>query len=181
MGEYAAQRKEQQAYNGRVITGTPNDELLEKVRSKIRARGARGIIGIGKSFRIIDDDRSGSLDSQEFSKILRDYRISTDPLEHKAIFETFDPDNNGQINYDEFLRGIMGQMNQNRVSLVKRAFAKIDKDGNGVLTIADIKGTYDASKHPDVLAGKSTEDEILFEFLDTFDESYAIRRGVTSA
>lgn len=75
----------------------------------------------------------------------------------------------------------MGEMNQNRVSLVKRAFAKIDKDGNGVLTIADIKGTYDASKHPDVLAGKSTEDEILFEFLDTFDESYSIRRGVSGA
>ena len=75
----------------------------------------------------------------------------------------------------------MGEMNQNRVSLVKRAFAKIDKDGNGVLTIADIKGTYDASNHPDVLAGKSTEDEILFEFLDTFDESYSIRRGVSGA
>lgn len=95
MGEYAAQRKQQQEYNGRVVTGTANDELLAKVRAKIKARGARGIIGIGKSFRIIDDDRSGSLDAKEFAKILRDYRISTDQLEHRAIFETFDPDNNG--------------------------------------------------------------------------------------
>lgn len=48
----------------------------------------------------------------------------------------------------------MGEMNQNRVALVKKAFAKIDRDGNGMLTIKDIKGTYDASRHPDVLAGK---------------------------
>jgi len=74
---------------------TSNDELIKRVRDKIKARGARGIVGIGKSFKIIDDDGSGSLDSQEFSKALRDYRISNDPREHQAIFEAFDPDGNG--------------------------------------------------------------------------------------
>ncbi len=50
-----------------------------------------------------------------------------------------------------------------------QAFKIMDKDGSGTIDIRDIKGTYNASKHPDVIAGKKTEDEILFEFLDTFE------------
>jgi len=151
------------------------------VRERIKARGARGIIGIGKSFKIMDDDNSKSLDNDEFAKALKSYRISQDPLEIKAIFETFDPDRSGAINYDEFLRGVMGEMNKKRRQLVVRAFKVIDKDGSGVLDINDIKGRYNAKKHPDVMSGKTTEEEVLFEFLDTFEESYAIRNGNTKS
>jgi hypothetical protein len=41
-------------------------------------------------------------------------------------------------------------MNQFRTQLVQKAFQKIDFNGDGVLTVADIKGKYDASRHPDV-------------------------------
>jgi len=50
-----------------------------------------------------------------------------------------------------------------------KAFKKIDRDNSGVLDIRDIKGTYNAKMHPDVKAGKKTEDEVLMEFLDTFE------------
>lgn len=66
--------------------------------------------------------------------------------------------NDKSINYDEFLRAVVGDMNQNRMKWVKLAFKKLDKDGSGVVDIQDIKGTYDASKHPEVKAGKMTED-----------------------
>lgn len=39
----------------------------------------------------------------------------------------------------------------------------------------DIKGVYNASKHPDVLQGKKTEDQILVEFLETFETHHNIR------
>lgn len=55
------------------------------------------------------------------------------------------------------------------MNLALRAFKIMDKDNSGVLDITDIKGVYNAKKHPDVIAGKKTEDEILFEFLDTFE------------
>ncbi len=55
------------------------------------------------------------------------------------------------------------------MNLALRAFKIMDKDNSGVLDISDIKGVYNAKKHPDVIAGKKTEDEILFEFLDTFE------------
>jgi hypothetical protein len=53
----------------------------------------------------------------------------------------------------------------------------MDKDGNGQLDINDIKGTYNASKHPDVIQGKKTEAEVLGEFLETFEDHHVTLTG----
>jgi hypothetical protein len=60
-------------------------------------------------------------------------------------------------------------MPERRRRLVAMAFNILDKDGSGEIDPDDIIGVYDASKHPDVISGKRTPDEILREFLDTFD------------
>jgi hypothetical protein len=60
---------------------TSNEDLVKKVRDKIVARGARGINGIKRAFKIIDDDDSKSLSHEEFFKALRDYRLTNDPDE----------------------------------------------------------------------------------------------------
>jgi Ca2+-binding EF-hand superfamily protein len=71
----------------------------------------------------------------------------------------------------------MGEMNDRRQALVLKAFKIIDKDGSGLLDIADIKSVYNAKKHPDVLSGKQTEEDILLEFLDTFEAAFATKTG----
>ena len=45
----------------------------------------------------------------------------------------------------------------------------MDRDGSGLLDINDIKGLYNVASHPDVRSGKKTEDEMLGEFLETFE------------
>lgn len=59
--------------------------------------------------------------------------------------------------------------------MVQRAFNIIDKDRSGVLDVTDIKQSYNAKKHPDVLGGKRTEEEILIEFLDTFEAAFSVK------
>lgn len=54
-----------------------------------------------------------------------------------------------------------------------KAFAILDRDRSGVIDIRDIKGVYNGTKHPDVISGKKTEDEVLFEFLDTFESHHS--------
>lgn len=71
----------------------------------------------------------------------------------------------------------MGPMNKRREALVRKAFKVIDADGSGVLDISDIRGRYNAKKHPDVMSGKQTEEDILYEFLDTFEAAYSIKHG----
>jgi Ca2+-binding EF-hand superfamily protein len=49
-------------------------------------------------------------------------------------------------------------MNQNRKKIVAQAFKKLDKNGSGSIDINDIRGVYNAKKHPDVVCGKKTEE-----------------------
>jgi hypothetical protein len=43
-----------------------------------------------------------------------------------------------------------------------------------VIDINDIKGVYNASRHPDVKSGKKTEDEVLGEFIETFEQHHSL-------
>ena len=60
------------------------------------------------------------------------------------------------------------------MALVRRAFEKLDKNKNGVVDLEDIKDTYNAKFHPDVKLGKKTEEEVLIEFMDTFELHYSL-------
>lgn len=153
------------------------EELVERLRTKLASRGARGIIGLSKQFRIMDDNHSMSLDKYEFNKAMQDYMLGFSEGEIARLFSFFDYDRSGLVEYDEFLRTIRGPMNPARKAIVGKAFAIMDKDKNGYLDINDIRGTYTASKHPDVISGKKTEQQILGEFLETFETNHNMRNN----
>jgi len=158
-------------------SGSGPEVLLDKLRKKLASRGARGIIGLAKQFRIMDDNHSLSLDKYEFTKAMQDYMLGFSEGEIQSLFNYMDYDHSGLIEYDEFLRNIRGPMNANRKKLVMQAFGIMDKDGNGYLDYNDIKDTYNAKFHPDVKSGKKTEQQILQEFLETFETAHNMRNN----
>jgi len=155
------------------------EQLAEELRAKLCTRGARGFIGLQRQFKIMDDNNSRSLDKYEFTKAMTDYMLGFSEGEIQRLFAYFDFDRSGLIEFDEFIRAIRGPMNQGRKAIVAQAFAKLDKDGNGWIDIADIRGVYRADKHPDVQSGKKTEDQILQEFLETFEAAHSMRNNNT--
>ena len=54
----------------------------------------------------MDDDRSKDLDTYEFKKAIKDFRVGISEKDIDRLFELFDRDRSGRIDYDEFLRGI---------------------------------------------------------------------------
>lgn len=54
---------------------------MDRFREVMKSRGARGIMGLKRVFKIMDDDRSGFLDKSEFNKALKDYRINVNATE----------------------------------------------------------------------------------------------------
>jgi Ca2+-binding EF-hand superfamily protein len=68
-------------------------------------------------------------------------------------------------------------MNPSRKEIVKKAFNKMDSNSNGVLEIDDIRQSYNANNHPDVKSKKKNEDEVLQEFLETFEAHRQMTKG----
>jgi hypothetical protein len=51
------------------------EQLAEALKQKIASRGSKGIIGLQRQFKIMDDDNSKSLNKAEFNKALTDYGL----------------------------------------------------------------------------------------------------------
>ena len=55
--------------------GGPVDKAIERLRTKLASRGARGFLGMQKQFKIMDDNNSGNIDIQEFKKAVKEFRV----------------------------------------------------------------------------------------------------------
>jgi len=133
------------------------------------ARGCTGIHGIGRAFRIADDDGNRTLSFDEFREGIRQFGVMFDNKEARELFDDIDVDHSGQLDYEEFLIALRPPMSNNRKSLVYKAFDKLDRVKDGVITVEDLKGVYSVKKHPDYLNGTKTEEQLLLKFLETFD------------
>ena len=57
----------------------------------------------------------------------------------------YDIDGDGNITYEEFIRGLRDPLTERRKTMVDKAFALIDRNGGGTITIQDIDAIYDVS------------------------------------
>jgi Ca2+-binding EF-hand superfamily protein len=142
---------------------------MEKLRLQCLARGCGGIKGLARMFRIIDDDGSKQLDFPEFAKGLHDYGVQLDKQDVKTIFMSLDSNSSGSIDFEEFLLALRPAMSRSRQNIVNKAFEKLDKTRDGIITVDDMKGCYDCSKHPKFISGEMGQDQIFKAFLASFE------------
>ena len=116
---------------------------------------------------------------KKFAKIIKEYKVPIGDENIKNLFEMFDKTNTGLVNYEEFLRYVRGEVNATRKGLIELAFKKLDKEGRGAVDVKYMKGQFDAKNHPDVKTGKKNEDQVLGEFLETF-EMFANLKNINS-
>ena len=87
------------------------------------------------------------------------------------IVAAFDHDGDGTVNFEEFCGAIRGGMNVRRTNVVREAFNKLDRSGDGKVDVNDVRGVYDVSEHPKLLSGQETEDSLLRAFLADFEDT----------
>jgi len=151
------------------ISREPPNQVLDKIKATLKARGAHGIRGLGIVFRRMDNNRDKKMDRHEFMWGLKENGHTLSPSEFERIFKYFDKNNDGKVSYDEFLTGLRGDLNDRRRKLIGMAFRKLDRTGDGVVTIEDIQDKYDVSFHPKFKSGEMSKKEILGDFMKQWD------------
>ena len=153
------------------------DNIIEKIRNKIKIRGIRCIISLENSLRSLDDDNSQTINYDSFEKSFQDFKFGISLDEMKKLFHFFDKEGKERIDYDEIIRKIRGQMNNSRKILIEEVFRNFEPDKDGYVHINKINKLFNPENHPDVLSGKKNPGEIYQEFRATFDGNHSYLNG----
>jgi Ca2+-binding EF-hand superfamily protein len=150
--------------SGRVFSNL--ETLLARIREKIQARGASSIQGLGRLFRIADDDGNRTLDlKNEFPKLLGDIGVLLNKTELAELGRLLDRNGDGVISYEEFIYYLAPPLNDFRLKLVNDTFDTLDRNGNGVLDIDDFRQLH--ALNPS--SRKSSAEALFANFLSYFD------------
>ena len=144
---------------------------LNKLKAALIFRGTHVLFSFQRKLSIYDLNHQGLVSLDNFLNISQAYTMNLSPDEAKLIFELFDKDKKGSINYNELIQTIIGPINPHRQIIIQKVFDHFNKDNNGKASINEIKILFNSRGHPDFISGKKSEGEILGEFLDNI-ESY---------
>ena len=69
-------------------------------------------------------------------------------------------------------------MNERRKNMVLKAFAMLDKTGDGLITFEDVKNLFDVSGSPDFADRRLTKEQIVSNFMNSFEGKHGNKDGV---
>lgn len=143
------------------------DLLLEGIRAKFQRLGITTVNDIIRVFKMMDSDqKDGVLSRDEFIEGL--CTLGLPAHEAEFVYAAFD-DGSGMINSEDFVYLVKGGLNERRKKVVHEAFRSLDRSGDGMITLDDLEKAFDVAKAVEVMSGAKTKQEMMAEFLDTFD------------
>lgn len=111
------------------LTREPPHQVLEKIRSVLRAKGIYGIRELVALFRKFDSNSDSKLDRHEIQWVLKQNGQNLTPSEFERIFKYFDKNGDGFISISEFVRGVRGELEGARAACVNDVWRRIAPKG----------------------------------------------------
>ncbi|GMF10311.1 unnamed protein product [Phytophthora lilii] len=154
--------------------------VLRKMQAGLRGRGIQALVELGRCLRLGDADGDAMLTLGEFRRSLQKSYESTSattqnytPLSDadlRGLFRRLDCDRAGSVPVDAALDLVRGTMSARRLRLVHTAYQTLAREtGTALLDACDVVQRYDASRHPDVIAQRKSEEQCFREFVENFD------------
>jgi len=110
-------------------------ELNLKFKLAIQQKGGVGIRSLKLIFKRMDFNGNKTLDIGEFEQALAAFGLFPKKVELQALMKYYDINGDGSITYEEFLNGLRDDLTERRRNMVLKAFAMMDKDGSGIITV----------------------------------------------
>mmetsp|Transcript_25259 Transcript_25259/g.47463 ORF Transcript_25259/g.47463 Transcript_25259/m.47463 type:complete len:299 (+) Transcript_25259:66-962(+) len=135
---------------------------LKALRMQLGHKGSSAILGVRSSFAHLSD---ASMDKVEFDRwlSLNGLHMSTHDIDTMCNY--FDVDGHGHLNIEAFLSGIRGDLNDRRMSIVLKAFAKADPEDTGFCHTTDLMANFNVAMMPEVRKGTLSEESAKEVFL----------------
>lgn len=70
-----------------------------------------------------------------------------------------------QVSFDEFMRGVRGRVSARRMALISSAFHQMGGTYTRTVSPRELQRHYDATSHPEVQAGRCSEEEASDAFM----------------
>lgn len=96
---------------------------------------------ISKVFQEIDEDNNGFLTEEEIRQGI-DKMIGSSNTNFEEILRAADSDKDGQVSYNEFLAAAADKAALLHKETLNKAFKMFDADGNGFITIDELKAVF---------------------------------------
>lgn len=155
--------------------------IQNKVKQQLHARKLDDLDSVRKLIDEFDIDRNGVLDKVEFSKLMSKAGIYLTTQELTCVYNFFDANKDGFINYVEFIQLIRTQMSEKRLSIVKHAFQFLNVNNEDKIRIDDLLRLYRPEDHPRVRTREKTVDQVLTEFKNAIKKKSSDGVNITEA
>ena len=153
--------------------------IINNLRKELVQRShINGYIALERTFRRACG-RTKTLPLCDFIRVIKELGLCMTDTESRVLFDYFDVKGMGLLDYREFIAGIRPRLSKSRLDLVVTAFKYLDREGAGIIDASLVISAYDPSGHPDVFLGVKTPEEVMEEWLSTFDVGGTVVGRVT--
>lgn len=104
---------------------------------------------LGKMFEHLDTDKNGFITLEEINQCMQKYQgeisriLGSDP-NWQSTLRALDSDNDGRLDFNEFLQSAANRVNLLNEQNLKRAFSILDQNGDGKVSAEELRETFAA-------------------------------------
>lgn len=139
--------------------------IQNKVKFQIHSKLIDDLEVLKEIINKFDTNQTQSLDKDEFTKFLASLGVFLTTQELRVIYENFDLNKDGNLNYFEFIHMIRSTMSEKRLTTVKATFDFLSGGKSAILYLEDLFKKFKPEEHPRVRMRQKNSEQIMESFV----------------
>ena len=144
-------------------------DLIQILSSKINTNNGITYYSLAHHLKSSEDKTTNTTNLETLLSTIKLLQLDINPDDIINFYACLDYTQSGKVSTDEILRIIVGEISERRKISIISKFGEMDKNKTGYLPILFLKKVYNAKFHPDCFLRKKPENEVLDEFMFTFE------------